>query len=38
VLGLVLFFRIPAGIAPGEDAEHNLLERLKQRRLETRNG
>lgn len=34
LLGLVLFFRIPAGIAPGEDSEHRLLERLKQRRQE----
>jgi hypothetical protein len=34
VLGLVLFLRIPVGIAPGEDSEHRLLERLKQRREE----
>ncbi|WP_026545527.1 APC family permease [Arthrobacter sp. 35/47] len=31
VLGAVLLFRIPSGIAPGQDAEHRLLERLKQR-------
>lgn len=31
VLGVFLLFRIPSGIAPGEDAEHRLLERLKQR-------
>ena len=37
-LGLVLFFRIPSGIAPGEDSEHRLLERLAQRRQESRNG
>jgi hypothetical protein len=35
VLGLVLFFRIPAGVAPGADAEHNLLQRLKERREAT---
>ncbi|MDZ4353543.1 MAG: APC family permease [Arthrobacter sp.] len=39
ILGLVLFFRIPSGIAPGEDAEHHLLERLRQRRHgATKNG
>ncbi|MBE4718172.1 amino acid permease [Pseudarthrobacter sp. AB1] len=36
VLGLVFYFRIPSGIAPGEDAEHRLLERLAQRRGATR--
>lgn len=37
LLGLVLFFRIPAGIAPGEDSEHRLLERLRQQRLDRNN-
>ncbi|MGW0160191.1 APC family permease [Mycobacterium sp. NPDC003323] len=31
-LGAVFLLRIPTGIAPGEDAEHRLLARLKQRR------
>jgi len=37
VLGAVLLFRIPSGITPGADAEHELLERLKQRRESARN-
>jgi amino acid transporter len=37
VLGAVLLFRIPSGITPGADAEHQLLERLRQRRESARN-
>ncbi|WP_413316620.1 APC family permease [Agrococcus sp. 1P02AA] len=33
-LGLVFLLRIPAGIAPGEDTEHRLLDRLASRRSE----
>ena len=32
LVGLVFFFRVPTGIAPGPDAEERLLERLAQRR------
>ncbi|MFB1296663.1 APC family permease [Mycobacterium sp. pW049] len=32
VLGLFFLFRIPTGVAPGEDAEHRLLAALRQRR------
>lgn len=31
-LGAFFLFRIPTGISPGEDAEHRLLDALKQRR------
>jgi hypothetical protein len=36
VLGAVLLFRIPSGVTPGADAEHELLERLRQRRESAR--
>ncbi|ORV88303.1 APC family permease [Mycolicibacterium iranicum] len=32
VLGLFFLFRIPTGVAPGEDAEHRLLAALRNRR------
>lgn len=32
LVGLVFFFRVPTGIAPGPDAEERLLERLARRR------
>ncbi|MCF6390215.1 APC family permease [Mycobacterium sp. MBM] len=32
ILGAIFLLRIPAGIEPGHDAEHRLLEVLKQRR------
>lgn len=32
VLGLFFLFRIPSGVAPGEDAEHRLLAALRNRR------
>ncbi|NVN51004.1 APC family permease [Mycolicibacterium hippocampi] len=37
-LGAFFLLRIPSGIAPGEDAEHRLLEALKQRRATPRDG
>ena len=32
LLGVFFLLRIPTGVAPGEDAEHRLLDALKQRR------
>ena len=32
LLGVFFLLRIPAGVLPGEDAEHRLLATLKQRR------
>ncbi|WP_348729705.1 APC family permease [uncultured Mycolicibacterium sp.] len=34
-LGVFFLLRIPTGVAPGEDAEHRLLEALRQRRVST---
>ncbi|WP_099041537.1 APC family permease [Mycobacterium neglectum] len=33
VLGVFFLLRIPTGVKPGEDAEHRLLDALKQRRV-----
>ena len=38
VLGAFFLLRIPGGVAPGEDAEHRLLEALKQRRATSGDG
>ena len=35
ILGLFFLLRIPTGIKPGQEAEHRLLEALKQRRAPT---
>lgn len=35
ILGLFFLLRIPTGIKPGQEAEHRLLEALKQRRVPT---
>ncbi|MGB3352040.1 MAG: APC family permease [Mycobacterium sp.] len=38
LLGVFFLLRIPGGVAPGEDAEHRLLEALKQRRATAGEG